>query len=133
MKTRGPSRGGAQTGKRRAVPTPVGARRSWKGERKATDGTQAPPFDRTRGNCAERDPDEMFVQGAAQTAAKKICNNCPIKGECLADALDNRIEFGLWGGMTERERRALLKRHPSVTSWRKLFESQREARESTTV
>jgi WhiB family redox-sensing transcriptional regulator len=43
--------------------------------------------------------------------------------ECLADALDNRIEFGVWGGMTERERRALLRRHPSVTSWRRSFEA----------
>ena len=36
------------------------------------------------------------------------------KSECLADALDNRTEFGVWGGMTERERRALLKRRPDV-------------------
>jgi WhiB family redox-sensing transcriptional regulator len=37
--------------------------------------------------------------------------------ECLADALDNRTEFGVWGGMTERERRALLRRRPEVPSW----------------
>ena len=43
--------------------------------------------------------------------------------ECLADALDNRIEFGVWGGMTERERRALLRRHPQVVSWRRTFEA----------
>jgi len=41
--------------------------------------------------------------------------------DCLADALDNRIESGVWGGMTERERRALLRRHPNVTSWRRTF------------
>jgi WhiB family redox-sensing transcriptional regulator len=45
--------------------------------------------------------------------------------ECLADALDNRIEFGVWGGMTERERRALLRRRPDVTSWRELLENAR--------
>ena len=45
--------------------------------------------------------------------------------ECLADALDNRTEFGVWGGMTERERRALLKRRPDVRSWRTLLESAR--------
>lgn len=43
--------------------------------------------------------------------------------ECLADALDNRIEFGVWGGMTERERRALLRRHPHVASWKRTFEA----------
>ncbi|MGZ4578887.1 MAG: WhiB family transcriptional regulator, partial [Mycobacterium sp.] len=33
------------------------------------------------------------------------------------EALDNRVEFGVWGGMTERQRRALLKQHPDVVSW----------------
>ncbi len=49
-----------------------------------------------------------------------------MRTECLADALDNRIEFGVWGGMTERERRALLRRRPQVTSWRRLLETARE-------
>ena len=40
-----------------------------------------------------------------------------------ADSLDNRVEFGVWGGMTERERRALLRRRPNVTSWRRLLEA----------
>src|SRR6202161_4815833 len=53
------------------------------------------------------DPDELFVQGPAQSRAKLICRGCPVRTECLADALDNGIEFGVWGGMTERERRAL--------------------------
>lgn len=50
---------------------------------------------------------------------------CPVRAECLADALDNRIEFGIWGGMTERERRALLRRRPQISSWRALLESAR--------
>ena len=65
------------------------------------------------------DPDALFVQGAAQNRAKAVCLGCPVRTECLADALDNRIEFGVWGGMTERERRALLRRRPNVTSWRR--------------
>jgi WhiB family redox-sensing transcriptional regulator len=75
--------------------------------------------------CRTTDPDEMFVQGAAQNRAKAVCTGCPVRTECLADALDNRVEFGVWGGMTERERRALLRRRPTVTSWRQLLESAR--------
>ena len=45
---------------------------------------------------------------------------------CLAEALDNRIEWGVWGGMTERERRALLKRHPEVDSWAEYLADQEE-------
>ncbi|MBG6139371.1 hypothetical protein IW245_005565 [Longispora fulva] len=43
--------------------------------------------------------------------------------------MDNKIEFGVWGGMTERERRALIRRHPQVTSWRRLFEAALKDRE----
>jgi WhiB family transcriptional regulator, redox-sensing transcriptional regulator len=67
--------------------------------------------------CRGTDPDELFVQGAAQNRAKMICRGCRIRTECLADALDSKIEFGVWGGMTERERRALLRRRPNVDSW----------------
>jgi WhiB family transcriptional regulator, redox-sensing transcriptional regulator len=76
--------------------------------------------------CRATDPDELFVQGAAQNRSKQICRGCGIRTECLADALDNRIEFGVWGGMTERERRALLRRRPNVTSW---FDLLMEARQ----
>ncbi len=82
-----------------------------------------------RAVCAKSDPDLLFVTGAAQREVAKLCSGCPVKTECLADALDNRIEFGVWGGMTERQRRALLKRAPEVTSWRQLLE---DARAETT-
>jgi len=39
--------------------------------------------------------------------------------------LDNKVEFGVWGGMTERQRRALLKQHPEVVSWSDFFEKRR--------
>ena len=77
------------------------------------------------GRCAGTDPDALFVQGKAQRAAKAVCKGCPVVAECLADALDHRTEFGVWGGMTERERRALLKRRPNVRSWRRLLETAR--------
>ena len=70
-----------------------------------------------RSACKSADPDELFVTGAAQNRAKAVCMGCPVRTECLADALDNRVEFGVWGGMTERERRALLRRRPDVMSW----------------
>ena len=57
---------------------------------------------------------------------KVICAGCSVKTECLADALDNEIEFGVWGGMTERERRALLRRRSNVSSWRELLMSARQ-------
>jgi WhiB family transcriptional regulator, redox-sensing transcriptional regulator len=77
------------------------------------------------GACQNGDPDQLFVQGAAQNRAKAVCLGCPVRTECLADSLDNRVEFGVWGGMTERERRALLRRRPNVTSWRRLLEAAR--------
>ena len=78
-----------------------------------------------RAACRSKDPDELFVTGAAQNRAKAVCMGCPVRTECLSDALDNRVEFGVWGGMTERERRALLRRRPDVTSWRDLLEQAR--------
>lgn len=123
MKVRGPSRVGVQGGKRVATPVAFGSKKS----DKPTDNR--PP---TRVSmitdwpslaaCQNGDPDALFVQGSEQNVAKRICRSCPVRYECLADALDNRIEFGVWGGMTERERRALLRRHPQVSSWRKMFE-----------
>ncbi|WP_230314113.1 WhiB family transcriptional regulator [Nakamurella alba] len=77
--------------------------------------------------CANGDPDALFVTGAAQRDAARLCGGCPVKTECLAEALDNQVEYGVWGGMTERQRRALLKRCPDVTSWRDLLEEARLA------
>lgn len=71
-----------------------------------------------KARCAKEAPDDLFVRGAAQRQARKICFGCPVRLECLVDALDNRIQYGVWGGMTERERRALLRRAPAVESWR---------------
>jgi WhiB family redox-sensing transcriptional regulator len=76
--------------------------------------------------CISR-ADELFVEGAAQQhTAKIICRGCPVRTECLADALDNRHEFGVWGGMTERERRALLRRRPGISSWGDLLSRARD-------
>ena len=82
----------------------------------------------SQARCRQADPDELFVRGAAQRKAAVICRHCPVIAECGADALDNRVEFGVWGGMTERQRRALLKQHPEVVSWAEFFAAQRKHR-----
>jgi WhiB family transcriptional regulator, redox-sensing transcriptional regulator len=80
---------------------------------------------RRRARCRDGDPDRLFVRGAAQREAKLVCFGCPVRTECLAEALDHRIEFGVWGGMTERERRALLRRRPDVDSWNEVLQQAR--------
>ena len=72
--------------------------------------------------CRETDPDELFVRGAAQREAAVICRHCPVMQECGAEALDNKVEYGVWGGMTERQRRRLLKQHPEIVSWTDFFD-----------
>ncbi|WP_407107172.1 WhiB family transcriptional regulator [Rhodococcus aetherivorans] len=71
----------------------------------------------SQARCRLGDPDRLFVRGAAQRTAVLICRHCPVILPCGAEALDHRIEFGVWGGMTERQRRALLKRFPWIESW----------------
>lgn len=75
--------------------------------------------------CKGDTPDALFVRGAEQNKAKQVCAGCAVRTECLAEALDNQIEWGVWGGMTERERRALLRRRPAA-SWRKVLEDARD-------
>ena len=73
---------------------------------------------RISASCRDTDPDGLFVRGAEQNRAKLVCMGCPVRTECLAEALDNRIDFGVWG-----ERRALLRRRPEVGNWADLLES----------
>ena len=95
-------------------------------ENDATAGAGDTPVDWRHGaRCRGEDPETLFVTGARQRDARDVCRACPVRTECLAHALDNRIRFGVWGGMTERERRALLKRRPDVVSWSALLEAAR--------
>ncbi|MFJ2476067.1 WhiB family transcriptional regulator [Streptomyces sp. NPDC087659] len=75
--------------------------------------------------CGGQEPDGLFAEADEQKRAKAICAKCPVQTECLAEALDTGVRFGVWGGMTERERRALLRRSPHVTSWRRALEAAR--------
>lgn len=65
--------------------------------------------------------DVLFAEGAEQRRVRIICRDCPVSRECLAEALDGRIEWGVWGGMTERERRQLLRDRPDVRRWRSVL------------
>ncbi len=62
----------------------------------------------TRALCAETDPEAFFPEkGGSTREAKRICNQCEVQAECLAYALKNDERFGIWGGLSERERRKL--------------------------
>jgi WhiB family redox-sensing transcriptional regulator len=60
------------------------------------------------GVCAQSDPDAFYPErGHSATAAKELCLGCPVRVRCLEYALANQERFGVWGGLSERERRAL--------------------------
>ena len=62
------------------------------------------------GNCADHDPSTFFPSdGVGVDLARKICETCPVKAACRDYALDNRIDHGVWGGTSERERRRILR------------------------
>lgn len=59
-------------------------------------------------NCLGVDPDLFFPErGASTREAKEVCRGCVVREECLEFALTNGEKFGIWGGMSERERRRL--------------------------
>jgi WhiB family redox-sensing transcriptional regulator len=59
-------------------------------------------------DCQYADPEAFFVeQGGSVRPAKRICAGCPVKAECLEYALEHDEKFGIWGGLSERERRRI--------------------------
>ena len=61
--------------------------------------------------CAQTDPEAFFPEkGGSTRDAKKVCGVCNVKAQCLEYALANDERFGIWGGLSERERRRLRKR-----------------------
>ncbi len=64
-----------------------------------------------RALCAQTDPEAFFPEkGGSTREAKKVCISCEVRAECLEYALENDERFGIWGGLSERERRRLKKR-----------------------
>jgi WhiB family transcriptional regulator, redox-sensing transcriptional regulator len=71
---------------------------------------------RHRAACRDEDPELFFPvseagPGARQTEqAKAVCAGCPVRARCLEYALDNGLDYGIFGGTTETERRMLRRR-----------------------
>jgi WhiB family redox-sensing transcriptional regulator len=64
-----------------------------------------------RSLCAQTDPEAFFPEkGGSTREAKKVCRSCDVRSECLEYALAHDERFGIWGGLSERERRRLKKR-----------------------
>lgn len=65
----------------------------------------------SRALCAQTDPEAFFPEkGGSTRDAKRVCGACVVRSECLEYALSNDERFGIWGGLSERERRRLRKR-----------------------
>jgi len=66
----------------------------------------APPPWREAALCAQTDPEAFFPEkGGSTREAKSVCRRCDVRGECLDYALKHDERFGIWGGLSERERR----------------------------
>ena len=64
-----------------------------------------------RALCAQTDPEAFFPEkGGSTREAKRVCLTCDVRNECLEYALQHEERFGIWGGLSERERRKLKKR-----------------------
>ena len=70
--------------------------------------TAARPAWHQHGACRGADPNLFFpARGESVKEAKAVCARCPVRAECLEYALTNQEKFGVWGGLSERERRQL--------------------------
>lgn len=74
-----------------------------------------PPHWTEKALCAETDPEAFYPEkGGSTRAAKKTCRACEVRAECLEYALDNDERFGIFGGLSERERRKLKRERGEV-------------------
>lgn len=96
-----------------------------KDQKGLADKLTAPDADarwQDKASCKGMDPILFFGPEYAETvkekrdredAAKEVCHTCPVNKDCLEYALDAREAYGIWGGMTESERKALLRKRAS--------------------
>lgn len=76
---------------------------------------------RAHGACSGTDPNLWFAVGAIEHRhAKSICRRCPVREQCLAYAMEAPVDHGIWGGLTERERRR-FRRQAADGNWRALL------------
>lgn len=62
------------------------------------------------GNCAHKPPSLFFPSdGVGVEKAKAVCEGCPVAVQCLEYAIENRIDHGVWGGTSERQRRRIIR------------------------
>jgi WhiB family redox-sensing transcriptional regulator len=62
------------------------------------------------GLCAQTDPEAFYPEkGGSTREAKRVCLGCPVRNDCLQWALDRQERFGIWGGLSERERRQVAR------------------------
>lgn len=81
------------------------------GVRRPTEGDDNALSWQSEALCAQTDPEAFFPEkGGSTRDAKRICTSCDVRGECLEYALNNDERFGIWGGLSERERRKLKRR-----------------------
>ncbi len=81
------------------------------GVRRPLVGDDNPLSWQTDALCAQTDPEAFFPEkGGSTREAKKVCLTCEVRDDCLEAALFNDERFGIWGGLSERERRKLKKR-----------------------
>lgn len=86
----------------------------------------------TRANCLGVDPDLFFPErGASTREAKSVCAGCEVKADCLEYALTNGEKFGIWGGLSERERRRLRRQRALDRKAREAAEAEQAAKTMT--
>src|SRR5271156_4061953 len=74
-------------------------------------GRTEPQTWQKQANCMGVDPDLFFPErGASTREAKEVCRGCVVREDCLEYALSNSEKFGIWGGLSERERRKIRRR-----------------------
>lgn len=74
------------------------------------DSWPEPPAWTVDALCAQTDPEAFFPEkGGSTRSAKRICDTCPVRDACLEYAIDNNVHHGIWGGLSERERRRLAR------------------------
>ncbi len=70
---------------------------------------------RQRALCSQTDPEVFFPEkGGSTKDAKQVCAHCEVREQCLQWAIAHDERFGIWGGLSERERRRYKKTHGAV-------------------